>query len=87
LRRQQANAVVAARALIVEGAAGMVELALNRLAANEVVELDEERKASMVSNLLVVLCGDQPPSPVVGLDRSTRDRSSSGTSQDRSRGP
>ena len=65
LRRQQANAVVAARSRIVEGAVGMVELALNRLAANDVVELDEERKASMVSNLLVVLCGDQPPSPVV----------------------
>ena len=65
LRRQQANAVVAARSRIVEGAVGMVELALDRLAANEVVELDEERKASMVSNLLVVLCGDQPPSPVV----------------------
>jgi SPFH domain / Band 7 family len=65
LRRQQASAVVAARTLIVEGAVGMVELALNRLAENEVVELDEERKASMVSNLLVVLCGDQPPSPVV----------------------
>jgi hypothetical protein len=65
LRRQQANAVVAARTRIVEGAVGMVELALNRLAANDVVELDEERKASMVSNLLVVLCGDQPPTPVV----------------------
>ena len=65
LRRQQADAVVAARTRIVEGAVGMVELALNRLAENEVVELDEERKASMVSNLLVVLCGDQPPSPVV----------------------
>ena len=65
LRRQQANAVVAARTRIVEGAVGMVELALNRLAENDVVQLDEERKASMVSNLLVVLCGDQPPSPVV----------------------
>ncbi|MGH9171575.1 MAG: SPFH domain-containing protein [Acidimicrobiales bacterium] len=65
LRRQQANAVVAARTRIVEGAVGMVELALNRLAENDVVSLDEERKASMVSNLLVVLCGDQPPSPVV----------------------
>jgi regulator of protease activity HflC (stomatin/prohibitin superfamily) len=65
LRRQQANAVVAARSRIVEGAVGMVELALNRLAANDVVELDEERKASMVSNLLVVLCGDQPASPIV----------------------
>jgi regulator of protease activity HflC (stomatin/prohibitin superfamily) len=67
LRRQQANAVVAARSRIVEGAVGMVELALARLAANDVVELDEERKASMVSNLMVVLCGDQPPSPVVNV--------------------
>jgi hypothetical protein len=65
LRRQQANAVVAARSRIVEGAVGMVELALARLAEHEVVDLDEERKASMVSNLMVVLCGDQPPSPVV----------------------
>jgi hypothetical protein len=65
LRRQQANAVVAARSRIVEGAVGMVELALDRLAEHQVVDLDEERKASMVSNLLVVLCGDQPPSPVV----------------------
>jgi regulator of protease activity HflC (stomatin/prohibitin superfamily) len=65
LRRQQANAVVAARARIVEGAVGMVEMALNRLTEHGVVELDEERKAAMVSNLLVVLCGDQPPSPVV----------------------
>jgi len=67
LRRQQANAVVAARSRIVEGAVGMVELALSRLAQNDVVELDEERKASMVSNLMVVLCGDQPPSPVVNV--------------------
>jgi hypothetical protein len=65
LRRQQANAVVAARSRIVEGAVGMVELALGRLTENDVVELDEERKASMVSNLMVVLCSDQPPSPVV----------------------
>ena len=65
LRRQQANAVVAARSRIVEGAVGMVELALNRLTENGVVTLDEERTASMVSNLMVVLCGDQPPSPVV----------------------
>ncbi len=65
LRRQQANAVVAARSRIVEGAVGMVEMALNRLSEGHVVELDEERKASMVSNLMVVLCGDQPPSPVV----------------------
>jgi hypothetical protein len=65
LRRQQANAVVAARSRIVEGAVGMVEMALNRLTENGVVSLDEERTASMVSNLMVVLCGDQPASPVV----------------------
>jgi len=65
LRRQQANAVVAARTRIVEGAVGMVELALNRLTENGVITLDEERTAAMVSNLMVVLCGDQPPSPVV----------------------
>ena len=65
LRRQQANAVVAARSRIVEGAVGMVELALNRLTENGVVSLDEERTAAMVSNLMVVLCGDQPASPVV----------------------
>ena len=65
LRRQQANAVVAARSRIVEGAVGMVELALTQLAENNIVELDEERKASMVSNLMVVLCSDQPASPVV----------------------
>jgi hypothetical protein len=65
LRRQQASAVVAARSRIVEGAVGMVELALNRLSETDVVDLDEERKASMVSNLMVVLCGDQPPSPIV----------------------
>jgi len=65
LRRQQANAVVAARSRIVEGAVGMVELALGRLNERGIVELDEERKAAMVSNLLVVLCGDQPASPVL----------------------
>jgi len=65
LRRQQANAVVAARSRIVEGAVGMVEMALERLSEGGVVSLDEERTASMVSNLMVVLCGDQPPSPVV----------------------
>ena len=65
LRRQQASAVVAARSRIVEGAVGMVEMALNRLAEGGVVTLDEERTAAMVSNLMVVLCGDQPPSPVV----------------------
>ena len=65
LRRQQANAVVAARTRIVEGAVGMVEMALARLADNHVVDLDEERKAAMVSNLLVVLCGDRDAQPVV----------------------
>ena len=65
LRRQQANAVVAARSRIVEGSVGMVEMALSRLKEHGIVELDEERKAAMVSNLLVVLCGDQPASPVV----------------------
>lgn len=65
LRRQQANAVIAARSRIVEGAVGMVELALNRLTDQGVVELDEERTAAMVSNLMVVLCADQPPEPVV----------------------
>jgi len=65
LRRQQANAVVAARSRIVDGAVGMVELALNRLTEDGVVALDEERTAAMVSNLMVVLCGDQPPSPIV----------------------
>ncbi len=65
LRRQQANAIVAARARIVEGAVGMVEMALSRLAENHIVDLDEERKAAMVSNLLVVLCGDRDAQPVV----------------------
>jgi regulator of protease activity HflC (stomatin/prohibitin superfamily) len=65
LRRQQAGAVVAARQRIVEGAVGMVELALERLSEHEVVELDEERKAAMVSNLMVVLCGDRDAQPVV----------------------
>ncbi len=65
LRRQQANAVVAARSQIVEGAVGMVEMALSRLTEKGVVQLDEERTATMVSNLMVVLCGDQPPAPVV----------------------
>ena len=65
LRRQQANAVVAARSRIVEGAVGMVEQALTRLSEGGIVELDEERKAAMVSNLMVVLCGDQPASPIV----------------------
>jgi regulator of protease activity HflC (stomatin/prohibitin superfamily) len=65
LRQQQANAVVGARARIVEGAVGMVRLALQRLQEEGVVELDEERKATMVSNLLVVLCSEQATQPVV----------------------
>jgi regulator of protease activity HflC (stomatin/prohibitin superfamily) len=65
LRRQQAEAVVAARTTIVEGAVGMVRLALNRLDEHNVVALDEERKAAMVSNLLVVLCGDRDTQPIV----------------------
>ena len=65
LRRQQASAVVAARARIVEGAVGMVEMALEELSKRSVVELDEERKAAMVSNLLVVLCSEQNTQPVV----------------------
>jgi len=65
LQRQQAAAIISARERIVEGAVGMVELALNRLSENNVVELDEERKAAMVSNLLVVLCSDKNTQPVV----------------------
>ncbi|MEV0678140.1 SPFH domain-containing protein [Actinosynnema sp. NPDC050436] len=65
LQRQQAGAVIAARQRIVEGAVGMVEMALDKLAEKDVVELDEERKAAMVSNLLVVLCGDRSTQPVV----------------------
>ncbi|NYH55038.1 MULTISPECIES: SPFH domain-containing protein [Nocardiopsis] len=65
LQRQQASALIAARREIVEGAVGMVDRALARLSEEDVVELDEERKAAMVSNLLVVLCSDRPASPVV----------------------
>ncbi|MFJ1567023.1 SPFH domain-containing protein [Streptomyces erythrochromogenes] len=65
LQRQQAGAVVAARKQIVEGAVGMVELALTRLAEEEIVDLDSERKAAMVSNLMVVLCGDRAAQPVL----------------------
>jgi hypothetical protein len=65
LQRQQASALVSARTRIVEGAVGMVELALERLSDRDIVELDEERKAAMVSNLLVVLCGDARVTPVV----------------------
>ena len=65
LQRQQASAVVDARKLIVDGAVGMVEMALERLNANGTVQLDEERKAAMVSNLLVVLCGNKDAQPIV----------------------
>ena len=65
LRRQQASAIVAARQKFVEGAVGMVEMALDQLKAKQVVELDDERKAAMVSNMLVVLCSDQHTQPVV----------------------
>jgi len=65
LQRQQATAIVAARFKIVEGAVGMVELALEQLSKKDIVQLDEERKAAMVSNLMVVLCGDRDSQPVV----------------------
>ena len=65
LQRQQASAVVAARKQIVEGAVGMVEMALEKLSEKKIVELDEERKAAMVSNLLVVLCGEHSVTPIV----------------------
>lgn len=65
LRRQQASAVVAARHKIVEGAVGMVESALNLLSSKKIIELDEEKKAAMVSNLMVVLCGDNVVEPVI----------------------
>lgn len=65
LQRQQASAIIAARQKIVEGAVGMVEMALNKLSENNVVTLDDERKAQMVSNLLVVLCGNKDAQPIV----------------------
>jgi hypothetical protein len=65
LRRQQAEAVIAARQKIVAGAVGMVEMALNELAERHVVNLDDERRAAMVSNLLVVLCGEADARPVI----------------------
>lgn len=65
LQRQQASAIIDARKMIVDGAVGMVEMALERLNENQIVELDEERKAAMVSNLLVVLCGNHDAQPVV----------------------
>jgi regulator of protease activity HflC (stomatin/prohibitin superfamily) len=65
LQRQQASAIIAARTKIVDGAVGMVDMALERLAERDIVELDEERKATMVSNLLVVLCSDRATQPVI----------------------
>jgi len=65
LQRQQASAIIDARKMIVDGAVGMVEMALNKLSENNIVELDDERKAAMVSNLLVVLCGNKDAQPVV----------------------
>jgi len=65
LKRQQATAIVAARQKIVEGAVGMVEMALEELSKKEIIDMDDERKAAMVSNLMVVLCGDRDPQPVL----------------------
>lgn len=65
LRRQQASAIISAREKIVEGAVSMVKMALDRLDSDDIVELDEEKKAAMVSNLLVVLCADEPAQPVI----------------------
>jgi regulator of protease activity HflC (stomatin/prohibitin superfamily) len=65
LQRQQAGAIIAARQRIVEGAVGMVEMALDMLSRRDIVALDNERKAAMVSNLLVVLCGDKSTQPIV----------------------
>ena len=65
LRRQQADAIIAAREKIVEGAVGMVKIALDKLSEDGVVNLDEDKKAAMVSNLMVVLCGEEPAQPVV----------------------
>ena len=65
LKRQQAQAIVAARRQIVDGAVGMVKMALDELKKQDVIELDDERKAAMVSNLLVVLCGEENAQPVL----------------------
>ena len=65
LRRQQASAIIMAREKIVEGAVSMVKMALQKLGEDNVVELDDDKKAAMVSNLMVVLCGDEPAQPVV----------------------
>jgi len=65
LKRQQATAIIAARHKIVEGAVSMVEMAILKLSKNNIVDLDEERKAAMVSNLMVVLCSDKDATPIV----------------------
>ncbi len=65
LRRQQASAIIAARTLIVSGAVGMVKMALDELSEKQIVDLDEERKAAMISNLLVVLCSEEGAQPVL----------------------
>jgi hypothetical protein len=65
LQRQQASAIIAARKLIVAGAVGMVDDALTQLKADHIVDLDDERRATLVGNLLVVLCGQQSPTPIV----------------------
>ncbi|ULT24079.1 hypothetical protein KUH03_34160 [Sphingobacterium sp. E70] len=65
LQRQQAAAIVAARSKIVDGAVGMVEMALKKLSEKDIVELDNEKKAAMVSNLMVVLCGEKAATPIV----------------------
>ena len=65
LQRQQAGAIIAARTRIVEGAVGMVEMALERLSEKQILKLDEERRATMVSNLLIVLCGERGAQPVI----------------------
>jgi hypothetical protein len=73
LQRQQASAVIAARQKIVEGAVGMVEMALDMLSAKKIIDLDPERRAAMVSNLLVVLCSDRDAQRSAGWGRSTSD--------------
>ena len=65
LRRQQADAIIAAREKIVEGAVSMVKMAIDKIAENDVVELDDDKKAAMVSNLMVVLCGEDNAQPVI----------------------
>jgi hypothetical protein len=65
LKRQQATAIVAARHKIVEGAVSMVEMALNELSKKNIIDLDEDKKAAMVSNLMVILCSDKDASPIV----------------------